>query len=281
MNMRPHAEQFTVSKTTIDTSIGELVVHQQGQGPQTVVLWPSIFTDHRIYDGLVARLSDRFRFVLINGPGHGESTGLGRLYRGVEFGRGMIDVMDALDIQRAFVGGTSWGGLTGAEVAIAAPERVQGLILMNTPMAIDRHSPGLKAKMISLGARWMLWAPFFRNGIARSFFSKTAGAQSTPYLSAFHDMLEQADARALALAVQSVLLNGEPLMPRLSAISAPTLIVAGKSDEMYPIEVQVEASLRLPDSRLHAVDSKHISVVNAPDIAADILQAFVSEQCPA
>ena len=41
----------------VTTPLGDLAVRVAGFGPAKVVLWPSIFTDGHIYDGLVSRLA--------------------------------------------------------------------------------------------------------------------------------------------------------------------------------------------------------------------------------
>ena len=276
--MRPVTGDLTKERVTIPSAVGELAVHQCGIGSQTIVLWPSIFTDHQIYDRLVARLSDRVRFVLIDGPGHGSSGGPGRICSGAEFGQGMIDVMNALDIERAVVGGTSWGGLVGAEVATTAADRVDALLLMNTPMNLDRRRPGLKSRAIAFGARWMLQTQLFRDGVAKSFFADETLKRSSSAMEAFHEMLSAADPRELSLAVRSVLLEGEPLMERLERISVPTLVIAGMDDEMYPLPTQVEAGLRVPKGQFQAVEGRHISVVDAPNTVAQTLWKFLVQE---
>ena len=55
----------------VTTPLGDLAVRVAGFGPAKVVLWPSIFTDGHIYDGLVSRLAAEATFFLIDGPGHG------------------------------------------------------------------------------------------------------------------------------------------------------------------------------------------------------------------
>ena len=59
----------------IETGLGRLHVLETGMGQDTILLWPSVFTDHRIYDGLVTRLGSSHRFLLIDGPAHGRSEG--------------------------------------------------------------------------------------------------------------------------------------------------------------------------------------------------------------
>ncbi|WP_363323261.1 alpha/beta hydrolase [uncultured Tateyamaria sp.] len=259
----------------VPTSLARLHVVETGQGPETLVLWPSIFTDHHIYDDLVARLSTSYRFLLIDGPAHGQSEGGTDAFTMEDCAKAMSEVMDHFNLDRAIVGGTSWGGITAAHLALMSPARVKALVLMNTPMQIDAKRPGLKARFIAGGARWALKTASFRNGVAESFFSATVLAANTAYARAFHDMLKAANPAPLATAVRSVILRGAPLLDRMSELTVPTLVIAGKEDRMYPIAVQAKAALLAPQGRFEAVGGKHISAVERPDRVADIIKKFI------
>jgi 3-oxoadipate enol-lactonase len=264
----------------VHTSLGRLHVTEVGLGAEPLVLWPSIFTDRHIYDGLVARLGHRFRFVLIDGPGHGQSEGPVTAFPMTRAADEMAAVLDQLGLTRAIVGGTSWGGLVAAELALTRPDQVKALLLMNTPMEIDGRAPGLSARLIALGARWMPGAAMFRNGVAKSFFSARVLKANPGYAARFHAMLRAARPRQLAAAIRSVLLCGQPLRPRLVDLNAPTLVIAGRQDAMYPIASQSDAARTLPNGRFEAVEGKHISVVEASDAVAAILCDFVESAVP-
>lgn len=278
MNAVTSIEPETTAATTVPTELGHLHVTVTGTGPETILLWPSIFTDHRIYGRLVHLMAQDARFVLIDEPGHGRSGGAEAESSMAECAAAMAGVMDHLGVRRAIVGGTSWGGIVGAHLALSDPERVKALILMNTPMEIDASRPGLRARFISAGARWMLGTRAFRNGNAKSFFSPRALDADPAFAAAFHEMLMTSAAPALATAVRSVLLRAAPLKPRLAEIAAPTLVVAGMEDRMYPIERQAEAALRLPNGHFAPVPGKHISVVECPDRVAGFLGDFIRRE---
>lgn len=267
----------TVSHT-IKTDLGRLYVVEAGTGTETIVLWPSIFTDHRIYDGIVTRLGATFRFLLIDGPGHGVSEGVTQEFTMEDCGEAMARVLDHFGLTRAVVGGTSWGGIAAAHLALAAPDRVKALLLMNTPMQINAARPGLKARLIAAGARWMLGTEIFRTGVAKSFFTSEVLQANPTYAQAFHDMLKAADPARLSAAVRSVILRGSPLEGRLAELSAPTLVIAGMLDEMYPIDMQAKAALLAPAGHFEPVDGKHISVVEQPDRLSAILADFVTRK---
>jgi len=261
----------------LDTEAGPLALRSLGSSGPALVLWPSILTDHHIHLRLARHLAGQARVVLIDGPGHGDSGAAPAGASIATHARGMAAAMDALGIDRAVVGGTSWGGLVGAELALAQPERVAGLVLMNTPLHIEGARPGLRARLIALGARLLPRSRTFRNGVARSFFLPRSLESDPGFRDAFHAMLHRADAAALAASVRAVILRGTPLAARLDRIAAPVLMIAGTEDRMYPLAATRAAAARLRDGRLLAVPGRHISAVDAPDQVAAALAAFLSD----
>ncbi|MEL7465005.1 MAG: alpha/beta hydrolase [Pseudomonadota bacterium] len=260
----------------VETALGRLFVKTTGTGDATLVLWPSIFTDHRIYDRVTAELSDKFRFLLIDGPGHGGSEGPTEEFSIAQSADAMAAVLDHYQIQSAVIGGTSWGGMTAAELALSRPERVRGLILMNTPMEIDGDDVDFSSRLISFGARYGLGFRFFRDGVAESFFSPEVLENDPDFAATFHEMLKTANARELSASVRSVLLRGSPLMDRMAELNAPTLVIAGREDEMYPVHVQRAAASMAPQGEFALVAGKHISVVERPLDVARIIEDFVA-----
>lgn len=260
---------------SVPTALGRLNVVETGQGSETIILWPSIFTDHHIYDDLVDILGNSYRFLLIDGPAHGQSEGRTEEFTMEDCAKAMCDVMDHFDLDTAIVGGTSWGGMTAAHMALMYPARLTALVLMNTPMQIDGARPILKARFIASGARWALKTATFRNGVAKSFFSDNVLAANPTYATAFHTMLKTAKPALLATAIRSVILRGTPLMERMAELTVPALVIAGKEDAMYPIAVQAEATLRVPKGHFAPVDGKHISVIEQPARVAEVISNFI------
>ena len=277
MNDTIQADQLMGKSHRVPTGLGQLHVVEIGTGSEAIVLWPSIFTDHHIYDELARRLSDRFRFLLIDGTGHGQSEGLVKGFTMLQCAQAIETVMDVFGLEAAIVGGTSWGGLASAELALVSPARVKAVVLMNTPMEIDERSPKISARMIAAGARWMLGTSAFRKGVAKSFFSDTALLANPGYAQHFHNMLRSVEAAPLAAAARSVLLRGRPLKDRLNGLTMPVLVIAGKADPMYPIEGQAHAASLAPKGRFEPVNGKHISVLEEPVAVAEILQDFARE----
>lgn len=275
--MKSTAATLAGTVRRIPTGLGELAVRTVGSGPQPVVLWPSIFADSHIYDDVLGRLAGEATFHLIDGPGHGQSPGVPREFTLSEAAAAWLAVMDGLGLETATVGGVSWGGLVAAEVALASPGRVSRLILMNTPMDLDAAHPRGADRFIAFGARWMARGRMFRNGVAGSFFGPQTLRRNPTYAGAFHGMLAACDPVTLSAAVRSVLLRGQPLRPRLAGIAAPTLLIAGEEDALYPLESQARAARELRDVRFEPVPGRHISTVEAPDAVAALIRGFLRD----
>ena len=101
----------------VPTRVGAIAFADEGDGTP-VVLWPSLFSDHRLFAHLVPVLGDGWRTIRIDGPGFGQSD----LPRGEVqpdvYADVVLEVLDALGIEQAFVAGCSWGGQIAAHLGV-------------------------------------------------------------------------------------------------------------------------------------------------------------------
>ncbi len=263
----------------VDTVLGELSVHDSQTpgltGPaQVLVLWPSILADHRIYLPQVVQWRQRYRVLLIDGPGHGRSGPAPCHFSMAQCAQAQAQVLDRLGVREPVVCiGTSWGGLVGGEFALLFPARTRALVMLNTPVFPSRR--GLGDRFVTWGARWMHGLRVYTDGVAKAFYLPSTRAQRKPFMAMFHDHLARADGRALARSVQSVLLERVDLALRLGQIAAPTLFVAGEHDDMYPLEDLRRAAAALPRGRFVALPTAHISVVDAPEQTTKVIDDFL------
>ncbi len=262
----------------IATPLGRLAVWELGPvaAPVTVVLWPSIFTDHIVHEPLARALSARHRVILLDGPGHGLSEGpRDATYTMLACAEALNAVLQAKGVKRAVVGGTSWGGLVAAEYALRYPDQTQALVMMNTPFLVPPEGPGWSESLITWGSRHLLSTGLFTSGVARSFFAPTTRERDSAYMAHFHQSLHASDPHALSTAIRSVLIERESLGPRLPSLAAPALVIAGEQDDMYPLAQQRDAVSRMQRGRIEVVNSKHISVKDAPNEVLALVSTFL------
>jgi 3-oxoadipate enol-lactonase len=262
----------------VTTGVGQIAVRQVGEGKQTLVLWPSILSDYTIYAHQIKFWRTKYKLVLIDGPGHGASGPPTSPFSMRDCATALAQVLDALGETRpVVVVGTSWGGLVAGEFALAYPARTAGIAMLNTPVLKTETSPTFADSFVVWGARWIHGLGLYSDGVARAFFSPATRAAGGPVLERFRAHLQSADGPALAMAVRAVLIDREPLAPRMAAISAPTLVVAGSADEMYPISALRQAAAQLPRGSFVEVPSTHISVVDAPEATLAVVDKFLNE----
>jgi pimeloyl-ACP methyl ester carboxylesterase len=81
---------------------------------------------------LAPKLADRFHVIALDLPGHGHSSHLpeSTIYQHVDYVRAMLAAADALALPRFHLLGHSLGAGVATMLAVAAPERVRGLALI-------------------------------------------------------------------------------------------------------------------------------------------------------
>ncbi|SEM43086.1 Pimeloyl-ACP methyl ester carboxylesterase [Luteibacter sp. UNCMF331Sha3.1] len=81
---------------------------------------------------LAPRLADRFHVIALDLPGHGHAGHLpeGTIYQHVDYARAVLAAADALALPRFHLLGHSLGAGVATMVAVAAPERIRALALI-------------------------------------------------------------------------------------------------------------------------------------------------------
>lgn len=134
---------------TIQThDAGPLDVHcyEAGSGPPVLLLhgWPQHAWAWRY---VVPLLADRHRLICPDLRGFGWSAAPGHGYNGVTFGADAIALLDALEIDRAHVIGHDWGGFAAFAAGIAAPQRIDSMVVLNTLPPWIEISPRLAREL--------------------------------------------------------------------------------------------------------------------------------------
>lgn len=108
-----------------------LACQQMGEGPD-VVLVHGLATNRAFWFATLAQsLRDRYRVTLFDLRGHGYSSRPERGYTASDMAADIGAVIDRLDLAPAAIVAHSYGGGAALEYALAAPERVRALSLLD------------------------------------------------------------------------------------------------------------------------------------------------------
>ena len=203
-----------------------------------------------------AGLEDAHRVVRWDARGHGrsDSTPDPEDYRWEELAADFWALADALAVERAVIGGVSMGAATVLHAAVAAPERVRGLVLMAPPTAWKsrprqaRFYRGMARLVGSIGLAPITWLGDF-----------AARAVSNEGLAAIQrsvtQNLRRADARSVQLALRGAALSDLPELERIAELRVPTLILAWKQDPSHPLSTSRALAERMSNAVLHVAES--------------------------
>jgi pimeloyl-ACP methyl ester carboxylesterase len=117
-----------------------IVYSVAGTGDPALVFIHGGLADRTFWDGQLGVFAGRHRVVALDLPGHGES-GLDRKKWGIpEFGTDVKAVIEAEKLNSVIIFGNSLGGPVAIEAALLLPERVLGVVGVDTFQVLDYRS---------------------------------------------------------------------------------------------------------------------------------------------
>lgn len=262
-----------VAATTVTLANGgALSCAQQGDADGApLVLLPGPTDSWGSYEGVLAHLPPSIRTVAVSQRGHGDSDKPRSGYTVRDFAADVVDLLDALDIERAVLAGHSGSCLTVRRVAIDHPPRVSGLVLEAAPTTL-RGDPGLEGFVADVVSR--LEDPI-DPAMARAMVVSTSTPDLAPEIvDGFVAELLKVPARVWQGMFADLLQYDDT--DELGAIACPTLLVWGDADQLVPRTMQDTLVDRIPAARLvvYAGVGHTPRWEDAPRYAADVA-AFV------
>lgn len=131
-----------MKKGYVDTAHGQIHYREAGQaGAPTLLFFHQTASSSRMFEGVIARLADRFRCIAFDTPGFGQSFQPESIPSVGWLGLRLVDAIDALRLDRFVLCGHHTGGCVALEIAHAIPQRVRGLSIIGpvTPTAAERE----------------------------------------------------------------------------------------------------------------------------------------------
>jgi 2-succinyl-6-hydroxy-2,4-cyclohexadiene-1-carboxylate synthase len=214
-----------------------LEVVEQGTGP-ALVLVHGFGGAKEDFSDQVDDLARDHRVVTLDLRGHGESDGPEdpARYSLDRFAADLGNVCDALDIDACRLLGHSMGGMVVRRFVLAAPQRVDALILMDTSPG---PVPGLDSEMMELGVQIAneqgmaelkrvmdAFAPLDTPAYQRTLAER-------PGYKEFGDRKWEALSHAMWVTISLEIRDQPDQLADLAAVHCPTLVLVGEQDEPF------------------------------------------------
>jgi 3-oxoadipate enol-lactonase len=225
----------------------------------TLILSNSIATTLHMWDQQVPELSRHFRVVRYDTRGHGASSVPPGAYSIDRLGRDVIELMDALEIQRAHFLGLSLGGYIGQWLGIHAPERIDRLILSNTSPYLGPAKQWDEAIASVLQSKDMTErAEIF----LRNWFPAHMLETNGPVIEEFRAMVLTTSRQGLA--GNFAVIRDTDLRRTIALITRPTLVIAGEHDPVTAASHGRTIAETIPGADFRSLPTVHLPNVELP-----------------
>lgn len=241
-------------------------------------------TDHRLFRPELDRLGTFGRLIYFDLPGHGRS-GAPRDFRLETVAESLEEARVAAGAERVNVLGSSYGGFLTLAYALAHPDRVARLILVDTSASSSFRARSIaiareRANKTMLQAFERLWSDaliddddFQENWriLFPLYFARATPAQIDAY--AGRTSYNLATRRAILPTLADY-----DLRPRLASLSMPAMVIVGAHDWITPPDEARELAGALPNSRLVIFEaSGHYPFLEEGERFAGVVEAFLQE----
>jgi 3-oxoadipate enol-lactonase len=243
-----------------------------GKGP-AVLLAHAIGCDHRMWDDLAARLSPMHRVIAIDSRGHGRSPVPPRPYSLGMLADDARALLDRLGIAKAHWVGLSMGGMAGQAFALAYPERLEKLVIANSTSSYGPEGRTAWQGRIKLVEDGGLAA--IRDMVAQRYFSDAFRRDHADVVRTVMDRFMETPAQGYLGCCDAI--RELDFSQRLSAIRAPTLVIAGGEDVGTPVAMSEAIAKGIPGAKLEVIPgAAHLSAVEKPREFADRVDRFLA-----
>jgi 3-oxoadipate enol-lactonase len=249
-------------------------LHYRLDGPDgapIVVLSNSLGTAMSMWDGQIGPLSCRYRLLRYDQRGHGQSDAIPGAYSLDRLGRDVIQLIDALGLERVHFCGLSLGGMTGQWLGCRAPERLLSLTLANTSAYMGPPSgwAGRIQDVLAGGMDAMV------DAVLERWFTAGFRERETAQVQRIADLLLATDPRGYAGCCAAI--RDMDLRPTAGLIDVPTLVIAGSHDPATPSEHAEFLATNIQAARLAHLNAAHLSNIEQSESFAGLVLEFLEE----
>ena len=267
--------------STIETNLGPIYVDDEGKPDQPVaLLWPSLFTDHRMWHHQISTLHGiGFANTSWNHPATLRAAGPAAPSRWTSAHKQRMrsfhttgDNAPAAHPKRHILGQVA--SHQGSPPAHAGT--VRAMVLFNTSAErgtpFERMRAATLTKLMAIGA---LDKTTVRMSSVELLAPETRRQQ--PRIGA--DLAEQMltwDRRRFITSVRSVLIDRDSVLDKLAEVKVPTLVVSGTEDHTLPATHSQRIADHLPGARhVEISGATHLAALEKPDEANSLILDFL------
>jgi len=231
------------------------------------------------WDTLSSLLKTNKKIIRLDLPAFG-LTGPNRLnqYNFNFYNQFLDEFLLKLNVTQCIVAGNSLGGSIAWNYAIASPEKVKQLILLDAsgyPKKDEKGSLGFKLAgipVLNQALKHISPISLIRKSLEDAFYNKSLVTEKM--VQQYHDMLLREGNRGAVLELFQHPMKADPA--KIKLITQPTLIIWGKEDQLISYKNAALFKQDLQNSQMLVLDKVgHIPMEEAPNQVASAILEFI------
>lgn len=239
-----------------------------GDGP-AIIFSHGYLMDHTMFDAQVAALSGDYRCVRWDERGFGATPATGP-FTYWDSADDAVALLDHLGIEQAVFAGMSQGGFLSMRAALAHPERVRGLILIDTQAGLE--DPAVIDGYRGMLAHWLSDEPLGDVGAFVAGLILGRDDLSATWIGKWEERRGDTTEH-----VGNTLLDRDDITDRVAEIAGPALVIHGDADAAIPVEAGQFLADTIPDSSIVVIPGgTHAANMTHPDETNAAIAAFMA-----
>lgn len=250
---------------------GQRLFYEDSGGDEPlVVLSHGLFMDHTMFDPQTDVLRARYRCLTWDERGHGRTGDATGPFSYWDSAEDLVALLRSLDMDEAVLAGMSQGGFLSLRTALAHPDMVRGLILIDTQAGTE--SAELLPYYRQLLERWLtdgmddeLAATIEAIIIGQGYSDSERWKSNWRQLSAAN--LQQ---------LFATLSERDDISGRLAEIRVPALVIHGEQDVAIGLDRAQALAAGLPNAELVVIEGAgHASNLTHPELVNPHIERFL------
>jgi 3-oxoadipate enol-lactonase len=257
------------------TKVGEYKIYYEDDGKGEPLLLIHGFSSYLpMWEYLRPLLRKNFQLVLPELRGHGRSDKPNIHYTIDMFSKDLVGLLDDLEIEKCIVAGHSLGGFVAQQMALDAPKRLKGLVLICTGPKVGVET--VQAWLVESQAGFGLPPKEKLEKLIEVLFYNPEKIRNTPgmmklLLANEEQVLSNQVSHGYA-ASAAIRFNIET---RLGEIRVPTLVIQGANDKIFPNPVGKYFASHIPNAVLKVIkETAHSIQLEQPEALAKAIVDF-------
>lgn len=250
----PEGQRFPAGTPLVPKNLSvdgsRLRVLDVGRGPAVVLVHGLAASMYSWRYTIVPLEQAGYRVIAYDNRGFGFSDMPAHGYSNADYVHLLFGVLDSLGVADAVLVGHSMGGAIAADAALARPNRVRGLVL------VDAAGFGIRWPFMLRVAKWPIVGPLFDHWrgrwaaarILRTMYGDRSRVTEQDIDQYYAPIALPDFGRSLRSALREF--SFEDLKGRLGAMQTPTLVMWGTRDWLIPQEIGEEMAEQLPHAAL-------------------------------